>query len=641
MKRRVSRGRAAFALFPLVLLCVSTLGGGRAMADSSVSIRDVDVSRFPIVRLVVSTPEPVSLGNRDVRVVENGASVQVGDVSPLGGPRARVDAALAIDVSNSMRGSPLRMALAAARTFVAVVPESMPVGVLTFSRRPVVLSPVSSDRASVEGAVASIGSSTSAGTALFDAVATAAAMFDAESSDQHNLVLVTDGRNTVGHLDLSGAVAAARAAGMHVFTIGLASSSTDEATLRALARGTGGTYAAISADQLSTVYSGLAEEFGSQYVVEYRSKAPLGVAVTASVHLGSGSASVGFLAPGASELPRESRPVTQTPGFWTEPIGMGVIAMLAFLAVAGLGLSVVRRDARRWREKQLRSRLGSHVREPGWKAEDGTSSDRNMLVPQSFAGLAESVVGSGASRGVARRLEHAGWAIQSGEFFTIVALLAIVLGSLGFFLAGVVGAVVGLAVGSLVPQAALSNTAARRQAAIQGQLADTLMVIASSMRAGHSFMQSLDSAAKEIDPPAAGEFARVLREIRLGRDTDDALEALVERVGSRDLEWAVTAIKIQRKIGGNLAEVLETVANTVRERDTLRRQMRALSAEGRISVVVLSVLPVLIASYLMIVNPDYLRTLTTTRPGIIISVSAGILMVVGYLWMRRMVKLDV
>lgn len=641
MKRRVRRGKAAFALLPSALLVVSMMTGGRAMADSDVSIREVDVSRFPIVRLVVSTPEPLSSGNRDVQVVENGASVQVVDVSSLGGPSGRVDAALAIDVSNSMRGSRLGTALAAARTFVASVPESMPVGVLTFSQRPLMLSSVSIDRASVESAVASIGSSTTAGTALYDAVATAAAMFDADSDDQHNLVLVTDGRNTAGDLDLAGAVSAAKAADMHVFTIGLAGPSTDEVTLRALARGTGGTYASISADQLNAVYSGLAEEFSSQYVVEYRSKAPVGVTVTASVHLGSGSASVGFLAPGVSEWPDEGRPVSVAPGFWTEPIGMGAIAMLAFLAVAGLGLLVVRRDARRQRERQLLSRLGSHAQEPGWDAEEGASSDRKRLVPQSFAGLADSAVGSGASRGVARRLEHAGWAMESGEFLTISAFLALVLSLFGLLLAGVIGAILGLAVGTLVPQVTLSNAASRRRAAIQAQLADTLMVIASSMRAGHSFMQSLDTASKEIDPPAAGEFGRVLQEIRLGRDTDDALEALAERVGSQDLEWAVTAIEIQRKIGGNLAEVLETVANTIRERDTLRRQMRALSAEGRISALVLSVLPILIAAYLMIVNPDYLRTLTTTRPGIIISVSAGILMVIGYVWMRRMVKLDV
>jgi tight adherence protein B len=204
-----------------------------------------------------------------------------------------------------------------------------------------------------------------------------------------------------------------------------------------------------------------------------------------------------------------------------------------------------------------------------------------------------------------------------------------------------IGAVAGLAIATFVPLLVLSSAVTRRQAAIQSQLADTLMVIASSMRAGHSFMQSLDSASKEIDQPAAGEFGRVLQEIRLGRETDDALEALVERAGSRDLEWAVTAIKIQRKIGGNLAEVLETVANTVRERDTLRRQMRVLSAEGRISVAVLTVLPILIASYLMIVNPDYLQTLSTTTAGIFISVAAGVLMIIGYVWMRTLVKLDV
>jgi tight adherence protein B len=637
----VRRRLAALALFPWAMLFVTVAPARHAMADSGVAIRDVDVSRFPTVRLIVSTPEPVRLTTHDVQVVENGTLVPTGRVSVLGGPSGRVDAALAIDVSNSMRGSPLRTALAAARTFVAGVPESMPVGVVTFSDHPRVLSPVSADRASVVEAVGSIGNSTSAGTALYEAVATAARMFDTGSSGQHNLVLVTDGRNTAGALDLADAVSAARAAGVHVFTIGLAGPSTDEAPLRALARATGGTYAAISPDELSSVYSGLAREFSSQYVVQYRSKAPLGVAVAVSLHLSVGSASVGFLAPGASAIANEGRPATETPGFWAEPLGMGLIGLLTFLTVAGLGLVVAHRDARRRRQRQLRSRVGPHLDEREWRPDDGTS-DGTRLVPQALAQFADDVVGgSGAGRNLARRLEHAGWAITSGEFLMIVAFVALVLGVIGFALLGVIAAIAGLAIGTILPMAVLSNAVTRRQAAIQGQLADTLMVIASSMRAGHSFLQSLDSASKEIDQPAAGEFGRVLQEIRLGRETDDALEALVERVGSQDLEWAVTAIKIQRKIGGNLAEVLETVANTIRERDTLRRQMRVLSAEGRISAAVLTVLPVLIAGYLMIVNPDYLRTLSTTRAGIIISACAGALMVIGYVWMRKMVKLDV
>ena len=268
--------------------------------------------------------------------------------------------------------------------------------------------------------------------------------------------------------------------------------------------------------------------------------------------------------------------------------------------------------------------------------------DQPTRMPRQLTYFADRLVGgSSAGQRLARRLEHAGWAIGSGEFLTIVVIGMVLLGVLGFVLASAFGALAGVAVGAFAPFAVLSNAAGRRLAAIQGQLADTLMVIASSMRAGHSFLQSLDSAAKEIDQPAAGEFGRVLREIRLGRDTDDALEALVERVGSQDLEWAVTAIEVQRKIGGNLAEVLETVANTIRERETLRRQMRVLSAESRIYVVVLVVFPVLIAIYLMIVNPEYLRTLTTTTPGKIISFSALALMGIGYLWMKRIVKLDV
>ena len=259
-------------------------------------------------------------------------------------------------------------------------------------------------------------------------------------------------------------------------------------------------------------------------------------------------------------------------------------------------------------------------------------------MPSQLTLVADRLVG-GRSTGqrLARKLEHAGWAIGSGEFLTIVFIGALLLGVLGFVFGSAFGALAGVAVGALAPFVVLSKAAGRRLAAIQGQLADTLMVIASSMRAGHSFLQSLDSAAKEIDQPAAGEFGRVLREIRLGRDTDDALGALVERVGSQDLEWAVTAIEV----GGNLAEVLETVANTIRERETLRRQMRVLSAESRISVVVLVVLPVLIAIYLMIVNPEYLRTLTTTTPGKIISIAALALMGIGYLWMKRITRLDV
>ena len=636
----MSTGARVLAVTCVTILALA-MASPAAVAAGEVTIREVDVTEFPTVRLVLSTRESVSLDRLDVEVVENEISVGVADVYPLGAESEGVDAVLAIDVSNSMRGRQLSTALAAAQAFLAGVPSSMPLGVVTFSDQPIVLSSVSDDRASVEAAVASIGGSTSQGTALFDTVATAAAMFDPETNAQHNLILVTDGRNTGGDHDLAQAVAAAQAAGMHVFAVGLFGPETDEMTLRTLAGETGGAYAAITPDELEAVYAGLAEEFTRQYVVEYRSKAPLGASVTVDVRLPVGTASVSFLAPGHDALLTRSREATGVISFWTGPIGMSVVVGVTFLAVLAIGLVFTDVGGRRRRGHQLRSSLVLQV-EPAWDPEGAPRASTTTLIPRQLADVAERVAGkTAAGQRLARRLEHAGWAIRSGEFLWMIAIAVMVLGLIGFVVANVVGALAGAIMGALVPFALLSRAAARRQAAIQAQLADTLMVIASSMRAGHSFMQSLDSAAKEIDEPAAGEFGRVLTEIRLGRDIEGALEALVERVGSQDLEWAVTAIKIQRQIGGNLAEVLETVAKTIRERETLRRQVKVLSAEGRISIVVLTVLPILLAGYIMLVNPEYLETLTGTTAGIAISIMGGLMMVVGYIWMRKIVRLDV
>ena len=173
------------------------------------------------------------------------------------------------------------------------------------------------------------------------------------------------------------------------------------------------------------------------------------------------------------------------------------------------------------------------------------------------------------------------------------------------------------------------------------QLADTLSILASSLRAGYSFLQALDTVSKEIGEPSASEFQRVVAEIRLGRPIDDALTAMAHRIDSDDLKWAVIAINVQRQVGGNLAEVLDIVANTVRERAYIRRQVNVLSAEGRLSVTILAVLPFFILLYMAIVNPDYIEPLFTTTAGIIILIGGGLWMALGIYVMTRIVKIDV
>jgi tight adherence protein B len=202
------------------------------------------------------------------------------------------------------------------------------------------------------------------------------------------------------------------------------------------------------------------------------------------------------------------------------------------------------------------------------------------------------------------------------------------------------GVVLGVVAGS-IPPVFLGRSIDRRRRMFQEQLPDLLAVLATSLRAGHSFLQGLDAVTREADEPAASEFIRIVTEIRLGRPGDETLLATADRMGSDDFRWAVMAINIQRQVGGNLAEILDTVAATVRERELVRRQVRVLSAEGRLSVAILVAMPFVIAAYLFAINPGYLSELIHTGIGVVLLGTAGFLMLVGLFWMRKIVRIDV
>jgi tight adherence protein B len=197
------------------------------------------------------------------------------------------------------------------------------------------------------------------------------------------------------------------------------------------------------------------------------------------------------------------------------------------------------------------------------------------------------------------------------------------------------------AVGAAVPFVWLSIVVKRRMSKLHGQLADILMILANALRAGHSFMQALDLVAQEIGEPAAEEFGRLVAEVRLGRPVEESLAALAERIGSEDFKWALLAVNIQREVGGNLAEVLDTVSETIRERDAIRRQIDVLTAEGRLSVWILTGLPIGIALYMSWVSPEYIGLLFNTGLGMMMLIVAACMLGVGIFWMKKVVKIDV
>jgi tight adherence protein B len=161
------------------------------------------------------------------------------------------------------------------------------------------------------------------------------------------------------------------------------------------------------------------------------------------------------------------------------------------------------------------------------------------------------------------------------------------------------------------------------------------------MRAGFSFAQGLEAVSEEASEPSKRELQRVYAESRLGRPIEDALEDSADRMQSIDLVWAVMAIRIQREVGGNLSELLMTVAETMTQRERLRRDVKSLTAEGRISAYVLAILPVALGFAMFAINPDYMQTLFDETVGKIALGTAIIMMIGGFIWMQSIVKIDV
>jgi tight adherence protein B len=239
-----------------------------------------------------------------------------------------------------------------------------------------------------------------------------------------------------------------------------------------------------------------------------------------------------------------------------------------------------------------------------------------------------------------RALDRAGLKMGPAEFIILVGAGALVALALGLLAGGPVAGVMlaGLAVVAAV--VAVTIRSDRRKAAFAEQLDDILTLLASNLRAGHSLPQALDSLTGDIEEPASSEIIRAVTQVRVGRDLTEALSDVAERMDSDDFRWITQAIAIHRQVGGNLAEVLDTVANTIRERGQVRRQVASLSAEGRLSAYVLIALPFFVVLFLSLVNPGYLAVFTTTAIGWVMLAVAVVLLVVGIFWMRATVKVE-
>jgi tight adherence protein B len=206
---------------------------------------------------------------------------------------------------------------------------------------------------------------------------------------------------------------------------------------------------------------------------------------------------------------------------------------------------------------------------------------------------------------------------------------------------GIMLALIALVLIAIIPPAVLNFLAAQRIRKFTAQLPDTLQLLASSLRAGFSFLQGVEAVAEEVSDPMGAELRRVIVEARLGRQVEEALEECAGRMKSPDFDWAVMAVNIQREVGGNLADLLQTVSVTMIERERLRRDVKALTAEGRMSAIVLGCLPPGLGAVFYVTNPNYIKVLFTHLGGQIALGVAVFAMLVGFFWMKKVVDIKV
>jgi tight adherence protein B len=520
---------------------------------------------------------------------------------------SQLEVILAIDTSESMLPA-IEAAKAAATVFIASMPADVPIGVETFADSVSVLTAPTTDRELITVQIASI--STGGDTALYDVVVGASQHFT-PPIEHKVIVLLSDGKDEGSTATLDDAVLASQE--VQVESISLTGSETDLTSLMALG-------AVTSADDPAEVAAAFARVGG--LIVEVIETVPsTSPATTAESATTTNPPATTVAAPPTvvASPPQAPAPAASvdTPRS-SAPLWLGAAGVFTGLFLLGVLLFP--------RDRVSKVRLG--VNKPQRASEMGT---------RTTSAIEEALDRYGRNADLGTTLEVADISMKPGEFVAVVAFIAIIAGLVGLLLGGpLVGLLLSVAV-CLGVGIYVSHAKAKRQAAFADQLPDVLQLVTTALRSGYGITQAVESVAEEAEEPARSEFAHVMLQARLGRDLSDSMRDLAERMESKDLDWVVSAIDINRETGGNLSEILDTVSTTIRERGRVARQVRTLTAEGRLSARILSGLPLLMLVWQWRVNPDNFALLTQGA-GLIALVFAGILMVLGTLWIHKIVN---
>ena len=624
--------RDAGRVFALAVSLV-VLGQGQP-AGAGVALREIDTRSYPTIRVTVVS----STGPRTVpALTEDGKAVTGIGAENLGRAKSVV---LVVDRSQSMAGASLTAAAAGARAFVARKPRVDRIAVVALAAKATQLSDFSTATIDADTALRSLSVAGRAGTALYDAVVLASAALGGQPARGRVLILLTDGRDVSSRATLSQAIEAARSAGAVVYPIGIESRDFSRAPLERLARATGGRYyGTASPSALAAIYASVAADLARTWLLSYATAARPGDSVMLRASIaGEGSSEQRLAIPdGVLDSSRPPRPARlfgpALYGRWGQR-GVALAVGLLVLLAASLALGALRRS-------RLRARLAAQLGESqGAPRRETPRRGFRGIAPTALLRATERVFGRRRqwSR-LQRRLEQGDVPLRAAEFVYLVLGSGLLLGLLAFA-AGVAAPLVlgAILLGVGAPFVAVSLRIRRRLRAFEAQLPDLLVTMAAALKAGHSFKQGIQAAADEDQAPASDEFRRVLTETGLGRPIEDALNDMARRLGSRNFEFVITAVTIQRQVGGSLSGLFDLVADTVRQRQQAARNIRGLTAMGRMSAYTLLGLPLFGAGAITLLNPGYMSPLYSTGAGHLLLGVAVVMMGVGALVLKAIVS---
>lgn len=631
----------------MVVLGVAAVSTGVASAQkegaSSVSVDRVDARGGEVL------VEGSLIGGdlSQLQVLVDGKATEATRVGTLAELGSRNDVVAVIDNAAALGNATVQLAKDALAPIMPGTGNVSSLGVVsTGGKATVEVGPTSSD-AAVSSGIAGLDPLGQSYT--WDSLARAAALLEDRAPGTVGTVVLFTGTPSVGGTaEASIARTALHRAGVRLAVVAMPGANTAE--LDQLVGDLGGSLTVVDDDE---GLAGAFEKVGEALAGRFRMTIPApergdGSVVPLELRAGKAATEVAFT-PGADRVGSVAlAPVSDgggSGGFLANP----VVKWFALLLVAGSIITLV------WvvlamvlpSETNLVSRLEVYEESYGADAPEELGADDAGHASVPIIRRAVELTGEMAERRgfldkVEVQLERANLPLRAAEalFFTAVATLLVAV--VAFLVTGnVLMGLVTVALGVAVPIALLNFRIRTRRKAFVGMLPDMLTLLAGTLKAGYSISQGFESVSKEIDEPMGRELRRVVTESRLGRPLEESLEAVAERMDSDDFAWAVMAIKIQREVGGNLAELLLTVADTMTQRERLRRDVATLTAEGRMSAIIIGLLPPGLAAALYVMNPDYISELFKPGLGYGLIVGALVMMGIGFAWMKKTITIEV